>query len=182
MTSAAGMAMGGLRPVVAVYSTFFSWAFDQAVYDVGLHRLPVICALDRAGITGDDGPSHHGVLDMALCLQVPGMTILAPSSRREVGIMLLTALEMQGPVALRFPKGAAHEVGAEQVGEGLHARQVRAGGGEICILAVGKMVAASEPPPCCSPVTGWTRRCGMSGRCAPWTRPCWPTPPGTGSS
>jgi 1-deoxy-D-xylulose-5-phosphate synthase len=144
VTSAAGMAMGGLRPVVAVYSTFFSRAFDQAMYDVGLHRLPVIFAIDRAGITGDDGPSHHGVLDMALCLRVPGMTILAPSSRRELGVMLLTALDMEGPVALRYPKGAAREVGAEQVGEGLHARQVRAGGGEICILAVGKMVAASE--------------------------------------
>src|SRR5262249_9323571 len=69
VTSAAGMAMGGLRPVVAVYSTFFSRAFDQANLDVGLHSLPVVFAFDRAGITGDDGPSHHGVLDMALGLK-----------------------------------------------------------------------------------------------------------------
>ena len=72
VTAAAGMAMGGLRPVVAVYSTFFSRAFDQANLDVGLHRLPVVLVLDRAGITGDDGPSHHGVLDMALGLSIPG--------------------------------------------------------------------------------------------------------------
>ena len=78
VTSAAGMAMGGLRPVVAVYSTFFSRAFDQANLDVGLHGLPVVFALDRAGITGPDGPSHHGVLDMALCLRIPGMTDLRP--------------------------------------------------------------------------------------------------------
>ena len=72
------MAMGGLRPVVAVYSTFFSRAFDQANLDVGLHGLPVVFALDRAGITGDDGPSHHGILDMALCLKIPGHDDLCP--------------------------------------------------------------------------------------------------------
>src|SRR5207237_4208315 len=71
VTAAAGMAMGGLRPVVAVYSTFFTRAFDQANLDVGLHKLPVVFALDRSGITGDDGPSHHGVLDMALGLKIP---------------------------------------------------------------------------------------------------------------
>src|SRR5213076_672286 len=88
VTAAAGMAMGGLRPVVAVYSTFFARAFDQANLDVGLHVLPVVFALDRAGITGDDGPSHHGVLDLALCLRIPGMTVFAPSSAQEVGVML----------------------------------------------------------------------------------------------
>ncbi|MHB1536881.1 MAG: 1-deoxy-D-xylulose-5-phosphate synthase, partial [Acidimicrobiales bacterium] len=96
VTSAAGMAMGGLRPVVAVYATFFSRAFDQANMDVGLHGLPVVFALDRAGITGPDGPSHHGVLDMALCLKIPGMTVLAPSSAQELGVMLDTALQLSG--------------------------------------------------------------------------------------
>ncbi|MGH9149909.1 MAG: 1-deoxy-D-xylulose-5-phosphate synthase, partial [Acidimicrobiales bacterium] len=105
VTAAAGMAMGGLRPVVAVYSTFFSRAFDQANLDVGLHGATVVFALDRAGITGDDGPSHHGVLDLALCLQVPGLTIMAPSSAQEVGLMLRTALDQDGPVAIRYPKG-----------------------------------------------------------------------------
>jgi 1-deoxy-D-xylulose-5-phosphate synthase len=144
VTAAAGMAMGGLRPVVAVYSTFFTRAFDQANLDVGLHRLPVVFALDRAGITGDDGPSHHGVLDMALCLQVPGMTVLAPSSAQEVGVMLRQALELEGPVAVRYAKGTARQVPADQVGSGMAARQVRAGDGEVCILAVGKLVEAGE--------------------------------------
>src|ERR1700733_13449699 len=84
VTAAAGMAMAGLRPVVAVYSTFFSRAFDQANLDVGLHGSPVVFVLDRAGITGDDGPSHHGILDMALALSIPGMTVFAPSAAEEV--------------------------------------------------------------------------------------------------
>src|SRR5439155_19693844 len=141
--SAAGMAMGGLRPVVAIYSTFFTRAFDQANLDVGLHHLPVVFALDRAGITGDDGPSHHGVLDLALCLKIPGMTILAPSSVQEVSVMLDTALSIEaGPVAIRWPKGAARQVPLDQVGSGLSARLVREGT-DACILAVGKLVAAA---------------------------------------
>ncbi|MDQ2754089.1 MAG: 1-deoxy-D-xylulose-5-phosphate synthase [Actinomycetota bacterium] len=144
VTSAAGMAMGGLRPVVAVYSTFFGRAFDQANLDVGLHGLPVIFALDRAGITGDDGPSHHGILDMALCLKIPGMTILAPSSIQEMPVMLDTALSLDGPVAIRYPKGDARQVSADDVGDGLCAREIRTGDGAVCILAIGKMVAAAE--------------------------------------
>jgi 1-deoxy-D-xylulose-5-phosphate synthase len=144
VTSAAGMAMGGLRPVVAIYSTFFSRAFDQANLDVGLHGLPVVFALDRAGITGDNGPSHHGVLDLALCLRIPGMTVMAPSSAQEVSVMLDTALGLSGPSALRYPSGAARSVSADQVGAGLSARRVRPGSGEVCILAVGKMLEAAE--------------------------------------
>ncbi|HUP70846.1 MAG TPA: 1-deoxy-D-xylulose-5-phosphate synthase [Acidimicrobiales bacterium] len=146
VTAAAGMAMGGLRPVVAVYSTFFSRAFDQANLDVGLHGLPVVFALDRAGITGDDGPSHHGVLDIAQCLQIPGLTILAPSSAQEVGVMLRTALELEGPAAVRYPKGSARQAGPDNVGAGLNARLVRRGdtAGQVCILAVGKLLAAAE--------------------------------------
>ncbi|HLI54936.1 MAG TPA: 1-deoxy-D-xylulose-5-phosphate synthase [Acidimicrobiales bacterium] len=145
VTSAAGMAMGGLRPVVAVYSTFFSRAFDQANLDVGLHGLPVVFALDRAGITGPDGPSHHGVLDMALCLRIPGMTIFAPSSAQELPVMLETALGLSGPASIRYPRGAARQVGADQVGSGLSARLVRAAERpEVCILAVGKMLEAAE--------------------------------------
>nr|MDQ3758045.1 1-deoxy-D-xylulose-5-phosphate synthase [Actinomycetota bacterium] len=104
VTMAAGMAMGGLRPVVAVYSTFFTRAFDQAMYDVGLHGMPVVFALDRAGITGDDGPSHHGVLDMALSLKIPGMTVFAPSSAQELQVMLRDAFELDGPAVVRYPK------------------------------------------------------------------------------
>ena len=148
VTMAAGMAMGGLRPVVAVYSTFFTRAFDQANLDVGMHGLPVVFAFDRAGITGDDGPSHHGVLDLALCLRIPGMTVMAPSSVQEVREMLRLALTLDGPASLRWPKGAARSVPEDQVGHGLAARRLRGPDdgsiADVCILAVGKLVEAAE--------------------------------------
>lgn len=144
VTSAAGMAMGGLRPVVAIYSTFLSRAFDQVNLDVGLHSQPVVFVLDRAGITGDDGPSHHGVLDMVLLSKVPDMTVFAPSNHAEVSRMLHDALELctDGPAAIRFPKTMPPE-GITETGSGLSARQVRSGS-EICIIGVGKMLAAAE--------------------------------------
>ncbi len=144
VTAAAGMAMAGMRPVVAVYSTFFSRAFDQANLDVGLHGLPVVLVLDRAGITGDDGPSHHGVLDLALTLAIPGMTVFAPSSAPEVEAMLETALTLDGPSVIRFPKTAAPTVASDAVGAGLRARRIRDGDGSVCILGIGKLVAAAE--------------------------------------
>ncbi|HUQ63421.1 MAG TPA: 1-deoxy-D-xylulose-5-phosphate synthase [Acidimicrobiales bacterium] len=144
VTAAAGMAMGGLRPVVAVYSTFLTRAFDQANLDVGLHKVPVVFAIDRAGITGDEGPSHNGVLDLALLTKVPGMTVFAPSSAQEVSVMLDEALARDdGPVALRYPKGPARQVPASEVGSGLSARLVTRGT-DVCILAVGKLVEAAE--------------------------------------
>jgi len=144
VTAAAGMAMGGLRPVVAIYSTFLSRAFDQANLDVGLHRLPVVFCIDRAGITGDDGPSHHGVLDMALLTKVPGMTVFAPSSAQEVEVMLGAGLgRLDGPTAIRWPKGPARQVPPDQVGSGFSARLVRRGT-DVCVLAVGKLVEAAE--------------------------------------
>ena len=141
-TSAAGMAMAGLRPVVAVYSTFWSRAFDQANLDVGLHGCPVVFVLDRAGITGDDGPSHHGILDLALALSIPGMTVFAPSAAEEVEPMLRTALELPGPSTIRVPKTAPRHVDPDDVGSGLEARRLRAGDGSVCLLGVGKMVGA----------------------------------------
>ncbi len=143
VTAAAGMAMGGLRPIVAVYSTFFTRAFDQANLDVGLHRQPVVFALDRAGITGDDGASHHGVLDLALALRIPGMTVFAPSSAGELQRMLTDAVTLPGPSVVRFPKGKAREVPAAQVGNGLKARRIR-DGDDVCLLGVGKLVEACE--------------------------------------
>ena len=140
VTSAAGMAMAGLRPVVAVYSTFLSRAFDQANLDVGLHGCPVVFVLDRAGITGDDGPSHHGVLDLALALSIPGMTVFTPSSAEEVEPMLRTALSLAGPSMIRFPKTAPRHVAPDEVGEGLSAHRLRRGDGSVCLLGVGKMV------------------------------------------
>jgi 1-deoxy-D-xylulose-5-phosphate synthase len=144
VTAAAGMAMGGLRPIVAVYSTFLTRAIDQVNLDVGLHRLPVIFCLDRAGITGDDGPSHHGVLDMVLLTKVPGMTMFAPSSYQELGVMLNDAMAItDGPVAIRWAKTAARQAGPTEVGSGLSARQLRAGT-DLCIISVGKMLDAAE--------------------------------------
>ncbi|HEV8066000.1 MAG TPA: 1-deoxy-D-xylulose-5-phosphate synthase, partial [Acidimicrobiales bacterium] len=140
VTAAAGMAMAGLRPVVAVYSTFLNRAWDQVYYDVGLHRLPVVFCLDRAGVTGDDGPSHHGSLDLMLLTKVPGMTVMAPSSHQEVGEMLATALaQADGPVAIRWPKTAA--MSSRICGAGLGARKL-ADGGDACLLGVGKLVEA----------------------------------------
>ena len=144
VTSAAGMAMGGLRPVVAVYSTFLSRAFDQVNLDVGLHGQPVVFCLDRAGITGDDGPSHHGVLDLVLLSKVPGMTIFAPSSYQELQVMLHDAIDITtGPVTIRWSKTMAPSVPDDQVGHGLAARRLRAGT-DVCLVGVGKMLAAAE--------------------------------------
>jgi 1-deoxy-D-xylulose-5-phosphate synthase len=142
VTSAAGMAMAGLRPVVAVYSTFFSRAFDQANLDVGLHGSPVTFVLDRAGITGDDGPSHHGILDMALALSIPGMSVFAPSAAEEIGPMLRAALDRPGPSTIRFPKTAPRHISPAEVGPALGARQYRSGDGSVCLLGVGKLLEA----------------------------------------
>ncbi len=144
VTAAAGMAMGGLRPVVALYSTFLTRAIDQANLDVGLHRQPVIFCLDRAGITGDDGPSHHGILDMVLASKIPSMTILCPSSYQELQQMLTDAYEITtGPVCIRWPKTPAPSVSDDEVGQGVNARLVREGS-DVCIIGVGKMLAAAR--------------------------------------
>jgi 1-deoxy-D-xylulose-5-phosphate synthase len=140
VTAAAGLAMAGRTPVVAVYSTFFSRAFDQANLDVGLHDEHVVFVLDRAGITGDDGPSHHGILDLALCLRIPTMTVLAPSSDAEVRRLLREAVGLSGPVSIRFPKGAA--IALDETGAGLGSRQVREGG-DVCLVSIGDRLAAS---------------------------------------
>jgi 1-deoxy-D-xylulose-5-phosphate synthase len=173
VTGAAGMAMGGLRPVVAIYSTFLNRAWDQVVYDVALHRLPVIFCLDRAGVTGPDGASHHGMYDMALLSKVPGMRVLAPSSAQELAQMLHDAVELvgAGPIAIRYPRGAARQVSEHEVGSGLAARKAvtgaGAGSGGVCIVAVGKMLETAEKAAAALAadgidVTVWDARC-----CAP---------------
>ncbi|MBW3665906.1 MAG: 1-deoxy-D-xylulose-5-phosphate synthase [Actinobacteria bacterium] len=140
VTGAAGMAMAGRIPVVAVYSTFFSRAFDQANLDVGLHGAHVVFVFDRAGITGDDGPSHHGILDMALCLRIPDMTVLAPSSEEELASMLRQAMDLPGPVAIRYPKGATVSRGEARTD--LRAARLRQGA-EAAIVAVGDRAGAA---------------------------------------
>jgi 1-deoxy-D-xylulose-5-phosphate synthase len=142
VTAAAGMAMGGLKPIVAMYSTFFSRAFDQANLDVGLLNLPVVFVFKSAGITGDDGPSHHGLLDIVLCLAIPNMTIFAPSTAEEIPVMLDTALSLSGPSAIRYPKTDSQPFDG-RVGEGLTARRVVEGDGSLCVLAVGKMAPSA---------------------------------------
>ena len=164
VTAAAGMAMGGLRPVVAVYSTFLTRAFDQVNLDVGLHRQPVIFCLDRAGITGDDGPSHHGVLDMVLLTKVPGMTVFAPSSYQELQQMLHDAMELtDGPVAIRWPKTAARQEAPERH----RPRAARpAGCARATTCASSRWARCSTParrrptgsPPTASSVTLWDAR------------------------
>jgi 1-deoxy-D-xylulose-5-phosphate synthase len=147
VTMATGMALGGLKPVLALYSTFLTRAFDQANLDAGLHNAPVVFALDRAGITGDDGASHHGVLDMALLTKVPDLTVFAPSSAQELDVQLRTCVDITtGPSCIRYPKGAARQVPSDQVGSGLNARKARDGGPQatVCLVAVGKMLEAAE--------------------------------------
>ncbi len=108
VTFAAGLAADGLRPVVAIYSTFMQRAFDQIVHDVALQKLPVTFALDRAGLVGEDGPTHHGVLDLGYLGMVPDLVVMAPSDEHELRRMLATALANEtGPSALRYPRGAA---------------------------------------------------------------------------
>jgi 1-deoxy-D-xylulose-5-phosphate synthase len=141
--AAAGMAMEGLIPVVAVYSTFLTRAIDQVNLDVGLHGEHVVFCLDRAGVTGDDGPSHHGVLDMVLCMKVPGMTVMAPSSYQELEVMLGDAIDLcDGPVSIRWPKTEAVIVSEDMVGSGLDARKARSGSGRLCLIGTGKMLQA----------------------------------------
>ena len=167
-TSAAGMAMAGLRPVVAVYSTFWSRAFDQANLDVGLHGCPVVFVLDRAGITGDDGPSHHGILDLTLALSIPGMTVFAPSSAEEVEPMLRTALELPGPSTIRVPKTRAAP---------RRPRRRRAAGSRraSCAPATGRCASSAWARwwgRAWTPPTSWPPRGSTppSGTCG-WSRP-----------
>jgi 1-deoxy-D-xylulose-5-phosphate synthase len=162
VTAAAGMAMVGMRPVCAIYSPFLTRAFDQIVYDVALHQQPVVFAVDRAGVTGPDGASAHGALDLALLTKVPGMTVFAPSSARELEVMLETCLSLtDGPSAIRFPRTAARVTEPHEVGSGLRARKAVEGSStlDVCFLAVGKMLDACESIASELGATVWDVRC-----------------------
>jgi 1-deoxy-D-xylulose-5-phosphate synthase len=104
VTSAAGLAMGGMHPVVCLYATFLNRAFDQVLMDVALHRLPVTFVLDRAGVTGSDGPSHNGMWDLSLLGIVPGIRVAAPRDGDSLRRLLAEAVDWPGPAVLRFPK------------------------------------------------------------------------------
>ena len=144
VTFACGLAMKGLRPVVCIYSSFLQRAFDQIACDAALHRLPVIFVLDRSGITGDDGPSHHGMLDLTYLRCIPNMVVTAPSSPDELRRMLATALAHDGPFALRYPRGTAPAHATAPLEPVPIGRSVtRREGSELLILAVGKMVGVA---------------------------------------
>ncbi|ODR04487.1 1-deoxy-D-xylulose-5-phosphate synthase [Mycobacterium sherrisii] len=145
ITSAAGLAMGGMHPVVAIYSTFLNRAFDQIMMDVALHKLPVTFVLDRAGITGSDGPSHNGMWDMSMLGIVPGMRVAAPRDGARLREELGEALDVtDGPTAIRFPKGDVGQgiPALERLGSGISAVDVLAvpAGGlnhDVLLVAVG---------------------------------------------
>ena len=143
VTFAAGLATEGLRPVVAIYSTFLQRAYDQVLHDVCLQNLPVIFALDRAGLVGADGPTHHGVFDLAYLRSIPNLVVMAPKDENELQHALKTALEYQdGPIAFRYPRGTGVGVKMEEmpkafpIGKGELVRE----GDDILIVAVGNRV------------------------------------------
>jgi len=143
MTSAAGLAMGGLHPVVAIYSTFLNRAFDQLLMDVALHRLPVTVVLDRAGVTGPDGASHHGMWDGSILQVVPGLKVAAPRDATRIAELLTEAVAVSdGPTALRFPKGTVGTE-AEAVAKlgGMDVLSVPADGAarDVLLLGAGPM-------------------------------------------
>lgn len=143
---AAGLAHGGLLPVVALYSTFMQRAFDQLVEDVALQNLHVVFALDRAGLVGEDGPTHHGVFDLSFLRSVPNLMIMAPADEAELADMLHTALHADGPVAIRYPRGKGSGVSLPAVPSILETgkAEVRRTGTDVSILAVGRMVSVAE--------------------------------------
>ncbi|MCA2211630.1 1-deoxy-D-xylulose-5-phosphate synthase [Jidongwangia harbinensis] len=140
VTSAAGLAMAGLRPVVAVYSTFLNRAFDQVLLDVALHRQPVTFVLDRAGVTGDDGPSHNGMWDLAVFQAVPGLAIAAPRDARTLRAALRAAVARDdGPNLIRFPKGAlGPDLPAVQQRDGVDVLR-RSGEPDVLLVSAGAM-------------------------------------------
>jgi len=145
VTSAAGLAMNGMHPVVAVYSTFMNRAFDQTVLDVAMHRLPVTFVLDRAGITGPDGPSHYGIWDTSIFRVVPGLRIAAPRDAASLREELAEALSVDdGPTMLRFPTGAIPEADIEavEVHEGIDVL-VKHEDDELLIVACGSFAATA---------------------------------------
>ncbi|MGA9920571.1 MAG: transketolase C-terminal domain-containing protein, partial [Candidatus Dormiibacterota bacterium] len=145
VTFAAGLAMGGLHPVVCIYSTFLQRAFDQVICDVGLHNLPVTFILDRAGVTGPDGSSHHGMFDLSYLRMVPNMVVSTPKDAEELGRLVATATAHQGPFAIRYPRGpVAEKVIDIRPLPSLTWEMVQDGGSDVLICASGKMVAVAE--------------------------------------
>jgi 1-deoxy-D-xylulose-5-phosphate synthase len=144
VTLAAGLACDGLRPVVAIYSTFLQRGYDQLIHDVALQRLPVVFAIDRAGLVGGDGATHQGSFDFSYLRCVPNMVVMAPADENECRQMLYTALQVDGPAAVRYPRGRGPGVAVERSMQALpigRAEPRRQGGSGLALLAFGAMVA-----------------------------------------
>jgi 1-deoxy-D-xylulose-5-phosphate synthase len=141
---ACGLALEGVKPVAAIYSTFLQRAYDQIIHDVCLQKLNVVFAMDRAGLVGDDGPTHHGVFDIAYMRALPNMTLMAPRDEAMLVHMLHTALKHDGPIALRYPRGEAIGVPLPsepveiEIGTG---ELLREGDGKVAIVGYGSGVA-----------------------------------------
>ena len=144
-TFAAALALEGLKPVVAVYSTFLQRAYDQVLHDICLMNLPVTFALDRAGIVGEDGPTHHGMFDLSYMRNLPNLVFMAPKDENELRHMLKTALEFNGPAALRYPRGSGPSVNYDKKIKPLEigSAEVLKEGDELAIIAIGNMVSPS---------------------------------------
>ncbi|MDE3149538.1 MAG: 1-deoxy-D-xylulose-5-phosphate synthase [Acidobacteriota bacterium] len=143
---AAGMATRGYRPVCAIYSTFLQRAFDPIVHDVCLQKLPVLFCMDRAGLSGDDGPTHHGLFDIAYLRGIPEMVLMAPKDEDELADMMKTALELPGPSAIRYPRGMVAGVTrkAEPQTIPLGKAEVLSDGSDVAILGLGPMIAMAR--------------------------------------
>lgn len=146
MTLAAGMAAAGMHPVIALYSTFAQRAYDQLIHDACLQNLPVTLCLDRAGLVGEDGPTHHGVFDLSYLRQMPNMCVMAPKDEEELRHMLATAIAIEGPAAVRYPRGAGLGVPLTDSLETLPVgkAEVLQEAGDIAFLAVGTMVEKAK--------------------------------------
>jgi len=142
VTVAAGMACGGLKPVVAIYSTFFQRAYDQLVHDVALQNLPVLFAIDRAGLVGPDGPTHAGSFDFSFMRCLPNMTIMAPADENECRQMLYTGMQIDGPSSVRYPRGSGPGVEVEESMQALPIGKAKLvhEGSRVALLAFGTMV------------------------------------------
>lgn len=155
VTFAAGLALGGLRPVVAIYSSFLQRAVDQILHDVCMQNLPVVFAVDRAGLVGSDGETHHGYFDLSYLSMMPNMTVMAPKNKWELSDMLKFAIRQKSPVAIRYPRGEAY-TGLEDYRAPIEMgkAEILEKGKEIAILAVGNMVRTAVQ------VTENLRNCG----------------------
>jgi 1-deoxy-D-xylulose-5-phosphate synthase len=143
---AGGMATRGFRPVCAIYSTFLQRAFDPIVHDIALQKLPVLFCMDRAGLSGDDGPTHHGLFDIAYLRSVPGMVLMAPKDEDELADMMKTAFEIQGPSTIRYPRGAVAGVARKPEPQVLPIgkAEVLKDGSDVAILGLGPMSAMAQ--------------------------------------